>query len=119
MPFSIVYNELLLVVLVVSLWGHQWSATWVEFCSSNTAVAEVLWSGSSRDSNMMMLLCQLSMLAAWHSFAFTAHHVAGSSNVVADALSRFNFQRFSQLVPQALPTAIPVPPSLLAQLPVI
>ena len=91
----------------------------MEFCSDNTAVVEVLRSGTSRDLNMMVLLRHLSMLAARHSFAFTARHVAGSSNVVADALSRFDFQRFRQLVPQALPTAIPVPPSLLAQLPVV
>ena len=119
MPLSIAYKELFPVALAASLWGHQWSAKRVEFCSDNTAVVEVLRSGTSRDSNMMVLLRHLSMLAARHSFAFTARHVAGSSNVVADALSRFDFQRFRQLVPQALPTAIPVPPSLLAQLPVV
>ena len=117
MPLSIAYKELFPVALAASLWGHQWSAKRVEFCSDNTAVVEVLRSGTSRDSNMMVLLRHLSMLAA--RLAFTARHVAGSSNVVADALSRFDFQRFRQLVPQALPTAIPVPPSLLAQLPVV
>ena len=119
MPLSIAYKELFPVVLAASLWGHQWSAKRVEFCSDNTAVVAVLRSGTSRDSNMMVLLRHLSMLAARHSFAFTACHVAGSSNVVADALSRFDFQRFRQLVPHASPTAIPVPPSLLAQLPVV
>lgn len=77
----------------------------MEFCSDNTAVVEVL---------------RVRYIKRFeHSFAFTARHVAGSSNVVADALSQFNFQRFRQLVPQASPTAILVPPSLLAQLPLI
>ena len=119
MPLSIAYKELFPVVLAASLWGHQWSAKRLEFCSDNSVVLEVLRSGTSRNSNMMVLLRHLSMLAARHSFAFTARHVAGSSNLVADALSRFDFQRFRQLVPQASPTATLVPPSLLAQLPLI
>lgn len=113
MSLSIEYKEL----LAASVWGHQWSAKQVEFCSDNTAVVEVLRSHTSRDSNVIVLLRHLSMLAAQHSFAFTARHVTGSSNVVADALSQFDFQRFRQLVPQASPTPIPVPPSPLAQLP--
>lgn len=36
---------------------------------------------------VMVLLRYLSMYVALHSFAFTARHVAGSSNLVADALS--------------------------------
>ena len=95
MSLSIEYKEL----LAASVWGHQWSAKQVEFCSDNTAVVEVLRSHTSRDSNVIVLLRHLSMLAAQHSFAFTAHHVTGSSNVVADALSQFDFQRFRQLVP--------------------
>ena len=101
MPLSIAYKELFPVVLAASLLGHQWSAKRVEFHYDNTAMVEVLRSGTSKDSNMIVLLRHLSMLAALHSFAFTASHVAGSSNSVADALSRFDFQRFRRLVPQA------------------
>ena len=38
-----------------SLWGHQWSPKQVEICS-NTAVIEVLRSGTSWDSNLLVLL---------------------------------------------------------------
>ena len=41
MPLSIAYKELFLIVLAASLWGHQWSAKWVKFCSDNTAVVKV------------------------------------------------------------------------------
>ena len=85
----------------------------VEFCSDNKAVVEVLRSGTSRDSNLMVLLRHLSLLAARHSFVFTARHVPGKSNAIADAISRFEFQRFHQLAPYASPTATPVPPYLL------
>ena len=119
LPLSIAYKELFPIVLAASLWGHQWSAKRVEFCSDNTAVVEVLRSGTSRDSNLMVLLRHLSLLAARHSFVFTARHVPGKSNAIADAISRFEFQRFHQLAPHASPTATLVPPWVLDQLPVV
>ena len=97
--FADAYKELFLLVLAASLWGHQWSAKWVKFCSDKTTVVEVLWSSTSRDSNLKVLLCHLSLLAAWHSFAFTACHVSGKSNAIVDTISRFEFQQFHQLVP--------------------
>ena len=63
-----------------------------------------------------MLLCHLSLLAARHSFAFTACHIPGKSNAIADAISRFQFQHFHDLSPYASPVATPVPPLVLAQL---
>ena len=118
-PLSIAYKELFPVVLAASLWGHQWSAKRVEFCSDKTAVVKVLRSDTSRDSNLMVMFRHLSLLAAWHSFAFTARHVPGKSNAIGDTISRFEFQRFHQLAPYVFPTATPVPPLVLAQLPVV
>lgn len=78
MSLSIAYKELFPIVLVASLWGHQWSAKLVEFYSDNMVVVEVLQSGTSRDVNLMVLLHHLSMFVARHSFAFTACHMAGT-----------------------------------------
>ena len=83
------------------------------------AVVSVLRSGTSRDHNMMVLLGHLSLIAACQSFVFTACHTAGTDNSIAALLSRFDFQRFRHLAPQAVPGATPVPPSLLNQLPVV
>lgn len=49
----------------------------------------------------MALLHYLSLLAARHSFAFTASLIEGRLNPTADAFSRFQFQRFRGLVPHA------------------
>ena len=106
------------IVLAASLWGHQWSAKRVEFCSDNTAVVEVLRFGTSRDSNLMVLLRHLSLLAARHSSVFTARHIPGRSNAIADSISRFEFQWFHQLA-HVSPTATLVPPWVLDQLPVV
>lgn len=116
MPMSTVYKELFPVVVAASLWGSQWSSRHVEFCSDNGAVVEVLWSGTSRDHYLMALLRRSSLLAAQLSFSFTATHIAGKLNPVADALSRFNFQKFHLLTPHAASEATPIPADLLEEL---
>ena len=113
------YKELFPVVIAASLWGHQWSSKRVEFHSDNMAVVGLLRSGTSRDPNMMVLLRHLSLMAARHSFAFTASHRAGVDNASAYALSRFQFQRFHHLHPRAALDPTPIPPSLLARLPTV
>ena len=51
----------------------------------------------------------LLMTAANYNFIFSAQHIAGSTNKIPDALSRFHWQAFHQLAPQAdrHPTVIP------------
>ena len=104
------------LVETASLWGHTWATKRVEFCSDNMAVVSVLSSGPSKDPNLMVLLRYLSLVAARNSFAFTASYTPGRGNSIADALSRFDFQRFHHLASHAAPMATPIPPSLLAQL---
>ena len=64
----------------------------------------------------MGLLRHLSLLAKRHSFMFTASSVRGKANPVAYSLSRFQFQRFRCLAPQADLTLCVIPESLLAAL---
>ena len=107
------------MVLAAALWDPRWSSRRVEFCSDNTAVVEVLQSGTSQDPNLMALLRRLSLLAAQHCFSFTAIHIVGKLNPVADALSRFNFQEFHRLAPHAALAATPIPVDLLEELQVL
>ena len=108
MPLSVAYKELFPSVLAASLWGISGlQSGW------NSVLTLQQW------SNLMVLLRHLSLLAARHSFVFTARHVPGKSNAIADAISPFDFQRFHQLAPYASSTATPVPPLVLDQLPVI
>ena len=76
----------------------------------------VLFSGTSRDMDLMVLLCYLAFLAVHHSFFLTASLVLGKANPVADVLSRFQFQRFRQLAPQAVADPTPISPALLIEL---
>ena len=112
-PLSNAYKELFPIVVAAHLWGPQWSSRWVEFLCDNESVVAVLSSGTSRDSNLMVLMRFLALLAVRHSFSFKASSVPGKANPVADALSCFQFQRFRRLAPQADLAASPVPPDLL------
>ena len=93
MPLSIAYIELFPTVLAASPWGHQWFAKRVDYCSDNKAVVEALRSHTSRDSNLMVLLRHLSLLAPRHSFVFAARQIRRKSNAMPDAISRFEFRR--------------------------
>ena len=64
----------------------------------------------------MQLLRSLLLSAAHHSFSFSARHVPGVNNQIADALSRFRWQDLRQLVPDAQPHPTWIPPELLAAL---
>ena len=64
----------------------------------------------------MCLLYNLLLAVARYSFTFSAQHVPGVTNQVADALSSFSWQEFRQLVPHAQPLPTPNPPRPLADL---
>ena len=85
-------------------------------CSDNDAVVYIVNSRTSKVPCLMRLLCSLLLTAVRHSFTFSAQHVPGVTNQVADALSRFRWQKFRQLVPYAQLHPTPIPLDLLADL---
>ena len=60
----------------------------------------------------MHLLRSLLLAAARHSFSFSAQHIPGVTNSIADALSRFHWQDFRRLAPDAHLHPTPIPPQL-------
>lgn len=108
-PLSIAYKELFPIVVAAHLWGSQWFRKTILFRCDNQAVVAILASRTSKDPSIMLLLRHLLMSAAKFNFAFTAQHVPGLDNRIADAISRFQWQVFRQLAPQAdlVPLAIP------------
>ena len=61
----------------------------------------------------MELVRKLVLLSMEHNFVVRAHHVPGVSNEIADALSRFQMQRFWALAPDADQIPCTIPPSLM------
>lgn len=106
---SIEYKELFPIVVAAHVWGSSWFKQVVLFHCDNESVVFILNSRTSRAPDVMHLLRLLLMAAAHHNFIFSAQHIAGSANKIPDAISRFHWQAFRHLAPQAdrQPTVIP------------
>lgn len=114
---SIAFKELYPIVLAAQIWGGEWQRQHVLFRSDNASVVHLVNNRTSRIPQLMCLLRQLLLCAAQCNFSFSASHVPGSDNGIADALSRFHWQAFRQLAPLAQPVPDPVPTWLIALLP--
>lgn len=115
-PLSIAYKEFFPVVIAGHVWGHQWVKQHVLFRSDNEAVVAILNSRTSKIPTIMGLVRSLLFAAAKFSFTFSAVHVPGEHNEIADALSRFHWQVFFQLAPWALQSPTQIPVQLLEEL---
>ena len=62
----------------------------------------------------MDLVRAIAILTLVHNFTFTAKHISGLDNSIADSLSRFQMDRFHLLAPNASPTPYTIPPSAMA-----
>ena len=113
---SIAYKELFPVVIAAHLWGSLWSRKHILFRSDNQAVVALLSSRTSKIPVLMYLLRDLLLSAARWGFSFSSTHVPGIQNNVADAISRFRWQEFRRLAPEAQLVPCPIPQILLDSL---
>ncbi|XP_056124427.1 uncharacterized protein LOC130102426 [Rhinichthys klamathensis goyatoka] len=102
--------ELYPIVVAASLWGKEWSSKSIQIHCDNEAIVYCINKGRSRSPALMPLLRRLIWTSACDQFLITAIHVPGAQNQIADSLSRFSFQKFRMLAPEADPTPTPVPP---------
>ena len=109
---SIAIKELIPVVLATATFGYQWSGKVAQFVVDNSAVVEVVKLTYSKETYMMHLIRLLVFFAARFNFWFTASHIPGKQNILADALSRNNVSLFLLQAPQAAPQGAYLAPSL-------
>ncbi|KAL2096688.1 hypothetical protein ACEWY4_008836 [Coilia grayii] len=98
------------VVVAVLLWGSSWSGKRVLIYCDNEAAVFAINKGRSRVPVICPFLRRLVWTAACHQFILTAAHIPGHQNAIADSLSRFAFQRFRTLAPDADPDPTPDDP---------
>ena len=107
--WAIAQKELLPILFATVIWGRKWFGRRIECHCDNAAVVSVVNTGQSKDKGLMHLLRCMFFVAAKLQLHLHAVHVPGHTNVAADSLSRNDFARFLQVVPQAArePALIP------------
>lgn len=110
---SIEWQELFPIVVACALWYPEFSGKRLQFWCDNESVVAIINQGHSKAPRIMDLVRFLVLISMKHNFFVRARHVAGVNNGIADALSRFQEQRFRQLAPHAAPRPCTIPPSLM------
>lgn len=109
-PLSTAALELYPIVIACILWGKYWSRKQIVFFCDNEATVNIINKGRSSVSFINKFVRRLTWLSIEGNFYFRAAHVPGLNNETADALSRFQFQRFRLLCPEAAPSGLECPP---------
>ena len=101
--------ELYPIVVASLLWGHLWARKHILFFCDNEATVNIINKGRSDVPAINRFMRRLTWLSVQGNFIFRAQHVPGLDNGIADSLSRFDFQRFRRLCPDAAPSGLECP----------
>ena len=94
---SIEYLELYAVTIGVLLWIGQFKNSRILLHCDNSSVCEMINNCTSGCKNCMVLIRLMVLECLRHNVKLTAEWVSTGDNGKADALSRFEFQRFRRL----------------------
>ena len=106
------YKELFAIMAATLTWGSSWSGKRIVFVTDNKPITQIWSSGTTSSSSLMNIIRKLFLFAASHDFSISFKHIYGHFNEAADALSRFQVQRFRSLVPDADSQPTPLPPQV-------
>ncbi len=107
--FSITWMEFFPILIAVVLWGDELKGKRVVLRSDNQSVVAIINKQSSKCPNIMKLVRFFVLQCLKCNLKFTARHISGKDNTIADALSRFQMQRFRDAAPGAEPRGTRVP----------
>jgi hypothetical protein len=97
--YHITIKELFPIVLAIEYWGFKLQNHKILFFSDNMAVVDILNKQTSREKTVMRLVRRLVITAMKFNIFFKAKHIPGKQNLVADHLSRFQFQAAKNAAP--------------------
>ena len=106
---NIDFLELFAILAAARTWGHEWKGRRVVFVTDNKPITQIWQSGTTPSTNIMNLVRKLYLHAAKSHFSVSFKFIFTYHNAVADALSRFQMDRFRQLAPDADKTPTPIP----------
>ncbi|XP_078503741.1 uncharacterized protein LOC144762432 [Lissotriton helveticus] len=109
---SIAFLELFPLLVALHLWGDEFQNRSVLFHVDNLAVVHLVNHQKARDLRVLRLLRAFMLRCLQLNIVFKARHVPGTSNCIADSLSRFQWSEFRKLAPGADLAPTPIPQSL-------
>ncbi|XP_072254199.1 uncharacterized protein [Pyxicephalus adspersus] len=109
---NLILLELFPLVVALTLWGSQLQNRKVRFHCDNMGVVEVINNNSASSPQVICLLQHLVLVCLRLNVFVRAVHVPGCENVIADSLSRFQWDRFRELAPGADVQGTPCPEGL-------
>ncbi len=107
--YSIAWLEFFPIVVAVVIWGEMLKGKRIIIRTDNQAVVSILNRQTSKCPKIMKLLRFFVLQCLKLNVAFCARHIAGKNNNIADALSRFQMERFRGAAPTAEIDSTPVP----------
>lgn len=110
---QIALKELFPITLALEIWGQHMKNSKILFLTDNQAIVEVLNKKSCKDVLLMRLVRRLVIASLKFNILFRAKHIFGKSNILADQLSRFQFQKARVTAPWLSKQQTEVPVSLL------
>lgn len=106
---NLVLLELFPLVVALELWGPELANKKVCFWTDNMGVVYGVNRLTSSSLPVLSLLRRLVLKCLTFNVCIRARHVPGVLNCAADSLSRFQFQVFRQLCPEADLESFPFP----------
>ena len=100
-PLNITVLELYPIVAAVATWGAAWANSSVCFYTDNEALVAIINKQTSKEPCVMALLRLLILSCLRRNINFTACHIPGRDNTLADRLSRCQIAEFLRLAPWA------------------
>ena len=100
LTLNITVLELYPIVAAVELWGgSSWANSSICFFTDNEALVAIINKQTSRETCVMVLLRKLILSCLHRNINFTARHVPGRYNALADRLSRCQIEEFRAMAP--------------------
>ena len=103
------FQEGFAIVAAACTWGSRWAGSRVIFVTDNKPITQIWDTGTTPTPNIMALVRKLFLIAVQHQFSVAFKHIRGYHNSVADAISRFQMQKFRHLHPRADTQPTPIP----------
>lgn len=97
------------IVAALYVWGKELKNRSISMFTDNLALVHIINKQTSKDPCIMLLMRFMVLYCLKYNILFRARHVCGARNILADALSRLQVQKFRSLHPHANSHPTPIP----------